>query len=192
MQPGRFDFYGDKTVQTLIRALPPLAIACLALAGCTTANGPKPTSLMPTIAATEPATATTAATTLVGYAPLPGADIDLALAAAEEEGKSTSAGRCSGRSALGRASYYGPGFHGRRTANGERFNQNAMTAAHKTYPFGTKVRVTNLNSCRSIVVRINDRGPFVKGRVIDLSQAAAYEIGMRQTGTAPVAIERIN
>lgn len=180
-------------MQTLIRALPALAFACLSLAACTTANGPKPTALMPALTEGSPVTTTSGkATAVVGYAPLPGADIDLALAATEEVGKSTSAGRCSGRSALGRASYYGPGFHGRRTANGERFNQNAMTAAHKSYPFGTKVRVTNLNSCRSIVVRINDRGPFVKGRVIDLSQAAAYEIGMRQTGTAPVDIERLN
>lgn len=89
----------------------------------------------------------------------------------------------------GRASWYGPGFHGKRTANGERFNQNAMTAAHRTLPFGTKVKVTNLHNGRSVVVRINDRGPFSRGRVIDLSKAAASVIGLFQSGTAPVRIQ---
>ncbi len=78
----------------------------------------------------------------------------------------------------GKASWYGPGFHGRLTANGERFNTHALTAAHKSLPFGTKVRVTNGRTGRSVVVRINDRGPFIKGRVIDLSKAAPSAIGM--------------
>jgi rare lipoprotein A len=86
----------------------------------------------------------------------------------------------------GVASWYGPGFHGRRTASGERFNTHALTAAHKTLPFGTCVRVTNKNTGRSVVVRVNDRGPFVAGRVIDLSRAAANAIGMG--GTAPVRL----
>jgi rare lipoprotein A len=73
------------------------------------------------------------------------------------------------------ASWYGPGFHGRLTANGERFNRNALTAAHRTLPFGTIVRVTYRG--KSVVVRINDRGPFIKGRTIDLSEAAAKKIG---------------
>ena len=89
----------------------------------------------------------------------------------------------------GRASWYGPGFHGRRTASGERFNIWAMTAAHRSLPFGTKVRVTNLRNGRSVVVRINDRGPYSGGRVIDLSKAAAQAIGMIRSGTAPVRIE---
>ena len=75
------------------------------------------------------------------------------------------------------ASWYGPGFHGRKTASGERFNQHAMTAAHKTLPFGTLVRVTHKG--RSVIVRINDRGPFVRGRTIDLSRAAAHRIGCK-------------
>jgi rare lipoprotein A len=87
----------------------------------------------------------------------------------------------------GMASWYGPGFHGRQTANGERFNQHSLTAAHRSLPFGTKVRVTNANNGRSVVVRINDRGPFVGGRSIDLSAAAARAIGM--SGVAPVRIE---
>ncbi len=89
----------------------------------------------------------------------------------------------------GWASWYGPGFHGRLSASGERFNQYAMTAAHKTLPFGTKVRVTNLDNGSSVIVRINDRGPFTPGRVIDLSSAAARILGMIQSGVAPVKVE---
>ena len=89
----------------------------------------------------------------------------------------------------GRASWYGPRFHGRRTASGERFNQSAHTAAHRNLPFGTRVKVTNLRNNRSVVVRINDRGPYVGGRIIDLSRAAAESIGMRGSGTAPVRLE---
>ena len=89
----------------------------------------------------------------------------------------------------GIASWYGPGFHGKRSANGERYNQNAMTAAHRSLPFGTQVQVTNLNNNRSVIVRINDRGPFIRGRVIDLSAAAARTIGITQTGVAPVRID---
>ena len=87
------------------------------------------------------------------------------------------------------ASWYGPGFHGRLTANGERYNQNGLTAAHKTLPFGTQVRVTNLRNGRSVIVRINDRGPFVGGRVIDLSKGAASVIGLVSSGVAPVQLE---
>lgn len=89
----------------------------------------------------------------------------------------------------GVASYYGPGFHGRRTANGETFNMNAMTAAHRTLPFGTKLKVTNLNNGQSAIVRVNDRGPYTGGRVIDLSVAAAKQIGSTQAGTAKVKLE---
>ncbi|ACK73686.1 rare lipoprotein A [Gloeothece citriformis PCC 7424] len=92
----------------------------------------------------------------------------------------------------GIASWYGPGFHGRRTANGERYNQNGLTAAHRYLPFGTKVRVTNLNNGRSVTVRINDRGPFIGGRIIDLSAGAAGAIGMFGSGIAPVSLEIID
>jgi rare lipoprotein A len=90
---------------------------------------------------------------------------------------------------IGTASWYGPGFHGRTTANGERYNMNAMTAAHKTLRFGTKVKVTNTTNGQSVVVRINDRGPFVGSRVIDLSRSAASAIDMIGPGTAKVTIE---
>ncbi len=92
----------------------------------------------------------------------------------------------------GWASWYGPGFHGNLTANGEIYDQNALTAAHRTLPFGTRVRVTNLNTGLSVVVRINDRGPFVGGRIIDLSAAAATSIGMYYSGTAPVQVDVLN
>ncbi|MEW4447674.1 septal ring lytic transglycosylase RlpA family protein [Qipengyuania sp. JC766] len=92
----------------------------------------------------------------------------------------------------GIASYYGKRFHGRRTANGERFDMNAMTAAHKTLPFGSKVRVTNKRTGKSVIVRINDRGPFVRGRHIDVSRAAATEIGLIATGHASVDLELVS
>ena len=91
----------------------------------------------------------------------------------------------------GWASWYGPGFNGNYSANGEIFDQYAMTAAHRDLPFNTLVRVTNLDNGRSVVVRINDRGPFIHGRVIDLSMGAAEEIGMVSSGTAPVQLEVI-
>ncbi|RMH65902.1 MAG: septal ring lytic transglycosylase RlpA family protein [Cyanobacteria bacterium J003] len=89
----------------------------------------------------------------------------------------------------GIASWYGPGFHGARTANGERFDQNALTAAHRTLPFGKRVRVTNLQNGRSVVVRINDRGPFTGGREIDLSRGAAAAIGLIGAGVGYVRID---
>jgi rare lipoprotein A len=89
----------------------------------------------------------------------------------------------------GIASFYGREFAGRPTATGERFNPEAMTAAHRSLPFGTRVRVTNTRNGRSVVVRINDRGPFIRGRVIDLSTGAARAIGMINSGVAPVRIE---
>lgn len=89
----------------------------------------------------------------------------------------------------GPASWYGGKFHGRRTANGERFDMNEMTAAHRSLPFGTRVRVTNERNGRSVVVRINDRGPFVGNRIIDLSRGAAAAVGMVRTGVAPVRVE---
>jgi rare lipoprotein A len=89
----------------------------------------------------------------------------------------------------GIASWYGPGFHGNRSASGEVFNQNALTAAHRTLPFGTVVRVVNLNNGRDVVVRINDRGPYTGGRIIDLSRGAAQEIGLTQSGVGRVRVE---
>ncbi|QEN08903.1 septal ring lytic transglycosylase RlpA family protein [Oceanispirochaeta crateris] len=88
----------------------------------------------------------------------------------------------------GIASWYGGKFHGRLTANGETFNTHELTAAHKQLPFNTVATVTNISNGKSVVVRINDRGPFVEGRTIDLSYAAAVELDMIKTGTAPVIL----
>lgn len=90
---------------------------------------------------------------------------------------------------VGNASWYA--LHS-MTASGERMNPNALTAAHRSLPFGTKVRVKNLHNGRSVVVRINDRGPFTGGRIIDVSKAAAAQLGMISSGTAKVSLTRVN
>jgi rare lipoprotein A len=89
----------------------------------------------------------------------------------------------------GHASWYGGKFHGRKTASGEVYNMNDFTAAHRTAPFGTRLKVTNIQTGQSTVVRVNDRGPFVRGRLIDLSYAAAKAIGLVQNGTALVQLK---
>lgn len=91
----------------------------------------------------------------------------------------------------GVASWYGPGFHGKPTACGETYDMEAMTAAHKTLPLGTYVKVTHLENSQSIIVRVNDRGPFVAGRIIDLSSKASQMLGVRQKGVAHVRVEAI-
>ena len=93
------------------------------------------------------------------------------------------------RAMTGLASYYGPKWHGRKTASGERLNIHAMTAAHKSLPFGTRVRVTLLSTGKSVVVRINDRGPYVQGRIIDLTDDAAKKIGLTTQGVGRVRLE---
>lgn len=103
----------------------------------------------------------------------------------KKSGSSKAAYRSTGHSMTGKASYY---WQPQRVASGGWFNPNAMTAAHKTLPFGTRVRVTNHHNGRSVVVKINDRGPYVKGRIIDLSKAAAHSIGMQNAGVVPVSI----
>ncbi|WP_298296282.1 septal ring lytic transglycosylase RlpA family protein [Hydrotalea sp.] len=90
---------------------------------------------------------------------------------------------------MGYASYYADKFEGRKTASGEAFHQSAFTAAHKHLPFGTQVSVINLSNQKSVIVRINDRGPFVRGRIIDLSKSAAKSLDMLRSGVAKVKIE---
>ena len=91
----------------------------------------------------------------------------------------------------GKASYYGDEFHGRKTSSGEIYDKWKYTCAHRKLPFGTKVRVTNLANNKTVIVRVNDRGPFVKGRIIDLSFVAAREIGMLKAGVVKVKVEVI-
>jgi rare lipoprotein A len=92
----------------------------------------------------------------------------------------------------GAASWYGPGFHGRKTASGERFNSLDMTAAHRSLPFGTRLRVVNEKNGRSVVVRVNDRGPFAHRRIIDLAKGPAQALGLTSSGTAYVSLHRLN
>jgi len=94
-----------------------------------------------------------------------------------------------GQKMRGISSWYGPNFHGKKTSNGETYNMHARTAAHKTWPMNTMVRVSNLQNGKSTIVRINDRGPFVKGRIIDCSYAAGKELGLDRMGIAKVQIE---
>jgi rare lipoprotein A len=90
-----------------------------------------------------------------------------------------------------KASWYGPGFHGRKTANGEIYDQMSFTAAHKSLKFGTLLKITNLKNNKSVVIRINDRGPYIHGRDLDLSKAAALELGMVRKGVAKIKVEEI-
>ena len=90
---------------------------------------------------------------------------------------------------VGKASWYGPGFHGKATANGEQYNQKGMTAAHRLLPMNTMLKVTNMENGRSVVVRINDRGPYKKNRILDLTQTAAERLGYFNQGTAKVSLE---
>ena len=92
----------------------------------------------------------------------------------------------------GTASWYGPGFHGRKTASGERFNSYDMTAAHRSLPFGTRLKVTNETNGRSVVVRVNDRGPFAHRRIIDLAKGPALALGLTNAGTAYVSLHRLD
>ncbi len=105
-------------------------------------------------------------------------------------GGPTAIGKTPGSSITGKASWYGGKFHGRKTASGERFDKNALTAAHRTLPFGTRVRVTNLKNKKSVVVRITDRGPFGRReRIIDVSEAAATRLGMKRAGVVRIRLQ---
>lgn len=112
-------------------------------------------------------------------------EIPIANAQVEE----TNADRAKAYVTFGRASYYAAKFHGRRTASGERYNSKLMTAAHQTLPFGTQIKVTNLRNMKSVVVRVNDRGPHVSGRIVDLSRTAAHLLDITRTGVALVKLE---
>jgi rare lipoprotein A len=123
-------------------------------------------------------------TVLVGCSTTPDRARSGSDAAASAKSPSAELGR-------GKASWYGPGFHGKRTASGERFDLNALTAAHRTLPFGTRVRVRNVENGREVIVRINDRGPHIRDRIIDLSKAAAAELDLLQAGEAAVVLNEL-
>lgn len=126
-----------------------------------------------------------AALAVAGCAPAP---VYLGSPPAGVEQAGTPGGDRPATTLTGLASYYGKEFHGRRTASGEPFDMDALTAAHRTLPFGTVVRVTNVRNGKSVRVRINDRGPFIAGRIIDLSYAAAKSIGMLAVGQVRIDI----
>ena len=177
----------------MIRRAAPLLLSCLvaaALCGCFGKTSVSPGS--------APPPTNTAATVYATPAPASGTPVS--------SGHTTPAGtkaytvmgktykpmlNAEGYSEEGLASWYGADFHGKKTANGETYDMYAMTAAHKLLPFGTQVKVINLATNKSIVVRINDRGPFVGSRIIDLSRKGAEELDMVGPGTARVRIETI-
>ena len=142
----------------------------------------RPSFADPGLADASVATAVTT-TSLDGAIPAPSSSLFSGFGVAREAEPEPRPGR---PLQSGMASWYGPGFHGRKTASGERFDQMAMTAAHRTLPFGTRVRVVDPKTGRSIVVRINDRGPFAHGRIIDLSKGSALALGM--LSTSPVKL----
>lgn len=116
---------------------------------------------------------------------------NIVVAAALVTGMFSVTGSALAHDQCGGASWYGPGFHGKTAASGQRFDQNAMTAAHKSLPFGTVVRVTDQRTGKAVQVTINDRGPFHRGRIIDLSKAAAAKLGIQQAGTGKVCVTAV-
>ena len=116
----------------------------------------------------------------------------LVMAGPAPAAQSVDSNQCKAKQMIGtgKASWYGPGFHGHKTANGEIFDMNAMTAAHKTLPLGTWLEVKNEKNGESLIVRVNDRGPYIKGRVLDLSRQAAVKLGLEQQGVGEVTIRR--
>ena len=106
-------------------------------------------------------------------------------------GSGSSRPQASSGEVVGYASFYNRSFEGRRTASGERYDRHRLTAAHRTLPFGSRVRVTNLENGTSVILEVNDRGPFRKGRVIDVSERAARELGFYRAGTARVRVEEL-
>jgi rare lipoprotein A len=169
---------------SLTRQSPPawLVAAMLGLAPIATSSAAAPEELAEQI---DPS----ASAAVVEMVPLPPSIEDPDPAVPEEPAPSKPAETTLGR---GSASYYANKFHGRRTANGERFDNGKMTAAHRTLTFGTRVRVTSMANGRSVVVRINDRGPFTRGRLIDLSRAAAAELGLITRGHGTVELTLVD
>lgn len=182
---------------------PLLAVLALGLAACSSPL-PRPSgeaALAPVpLAAVSVAPSSRSAAQARAPKPAPSSvDVDPAGSVAVEPEAATAAETVAPRSpatdagtvfAKGRASWYGKRFHGRRTANGERFDMHALTAAHKTLPFGTRVRVRSVHTGKEVVVRINDRGPYAHQRIIDLSHAAATALGVRERGVTEVHLLR--
>ena len=147
----------------------PLILALLVVQGCSTLSGDS-----------QPRTSTQA-----GVVNTPGMDKRSAKIESPKEER--------GRSAhVGEASWYGPGFDGKKTASGDIFDDSKLTAAHKTIPLGSKAKITNLTNGKTVEVKINDRGPFIEGRIVDLSHAAAKSLGIIERGIAKVQIDLLS
>ena len=187
----------------LMNLATPLGLLCMlcllgALAGCAARSVSAPPAPAAPLSATPLAGAeffpspTLQPTPLSGGSELAGSPVDAPPATESPLSKESRPALLAGEPARefqrGGASWYGPGFHGRRTASGERFDMHALTAAHRTLPFGTLVRVHSLVNGRDVDVRITDRGPFSRGRVIDVSRAAAQELGMLGMGFKEVVL----
>jgi rare lipoprotein A len=172
-----------------------LAAALGLLAGCTTTpTSPSASSGFPNAAGTGASTSPSGQDSKTSSAPGSTTPLDIPDNLTSNFGTSQNP---AGGPALreverGQASWYGPRFHGRRTASGERYDQHAMTAAHKTLPFGTLVRVRSLVTGKEVDVRVTDRGPFVRGRIIDVSRAAAEALGMMGLGVKQVSLHVAN
>jgi rare lipoprotein A len=183
MKPRRPALLGFAAIQIL------LTILALFLTGCghpkqARVNAPAPPEASSAESAAAPHSASTARNN-----PLPGAKSSDEKSASDIEQPTLPAGHMPLATEIGRASWYGPPYHNRRGSNGEVYNMNAMTAAHRTLPLGSIVRVTNLKTRHTALVRITDRGPFISGRVLDLSLAAARKIDVYQPGVAEVRVE---
>lgn len=198
------------TLRTQPRSRTALAMLAVALAGCAapqlatapmravTVSGPTPnpsstsqstTAVSPTrepLQSTPAPAPTQPREAMVLIAPLDAAEPAPVTAATEDR----TALKAGAPLARGKASWYGPRFHGRRTANGERYDMHAFTAAHKTLPFGTKLRVRSVHTGKEVVVRINDRGPYKHQRIIDLSRAAMVALGTLERGVTEVELLR--
>lgn len=168
------------------------SLGMLFVAGAFTGCAVQPTATQTGSASHTPAAAQAAGAPLAfgGVSAPVGSGKDKSLSSAKPIDESTP--DVSDFKQVGRASWYGRHFAGRKTASGERYDMNAMTAAHKTLPLAAYVRVTNTSNNKSVVVKINDRGPYVRGRIIDLSYAAAKVLGLAHAGTARVQIEGLS
>lgn len=171
---------------------PALALLTLALAGCgiapTRPDGPaaSATPQQPTVA-----TAGHAAPAAAGSAAAPAADRWYSAPSTTPPSDAEAQPAPEPREQEGMASWYGPRFHGRRTASGERYNMHALTAAHPRLPLGSYARVTMVKTGKSVVVRITDRGPYVKHRIIDVSKAAAAKLGLLHRGVGEVVVQSV-
>jgi rare lipoprotein A len=172
-------------------SVPLLAIALGLLAGCTTSpTSPSASSGFPNTTGTGASTSPAGQDSKTAASPASSMPLDIPdnLTGNLGTSQNPAGGPALREVERGQASWYGPRFHGRRTASGERYDQHAMTAAHKTLPFGTLVRVRSLVTGKEVDVRVTDRGPFVRGRIIDVSRAAAEALGMMGLGVKQVSL----